>query len=97
MKNETPETIPPASKQHGLYNFSAILRNKCQVSINKNADLSDYVKKILGWPFFKLQEDARLAKNIWRVRSFLQKNLTGAGISIVEGAHRVLLTRKLMT
>jgi hypothetical protein len=58
--------------------------------------LRNYVKNILGWPFFELKEDTSLTINIWRVRSFLQ-TLTGVGISIVEGAHRVLLTTKLMT
>jgi hypothetical protein len=94
--NEMPETILPESKRHGLYDFEAILRNKERVCINSNKALSTYVTDILGWPFFHIQKTASLSKNIWRVRSFLQ-TLTGVGISIVEGAHRVVLTTKLMT
>jgi hypothetical protein len=46
--------------------------------------------------FFEIENDVKVNINIWRVRSFLQ-TLTGVGISIVEGAHRILLTTKLMT
>jgi hypothetical protein len=42
------------------------------------------------------QRGPKIAYKHWRVRSFL-RTLTGVGISIVEGAHRVLLTMKIMT
>jgi hypothetical protein len=94
--NETPLTIPAENKRHDLYDFGAILRNKGRVTITNNEELMAYVKDILGWSFFEIANDVKLSKNIWRVRSFLQ-TLTGVGISIVEGAHRIVLTTKLMT
>lgn len=94
--NEVPLTIPTKNKKHGLYDFGAILRNQGRVTITNNEELKNYLKDILGWPFFEIENDVKLNINIWKVRSFLQ-TLTGVGISIVEGAHRMLLTTKLMT
>jgi hypothetical protein len=94
--NETLLTIPTENKRHGLYDFGAILRNQGQVTITNNEELKNYVKDILGWSFFEFENDVKLFKNIRRVRSFLQ-TLTGVGLSIVEGAHRIVLTTKLIT
>jgi hypothetical protein len=58
--------------------------------------LRAYIHKNLDWTFFKVKTNLSVHKNIWRVRSFFQV-LTGVGISIVEGGHRMTLTAKLLT
>jgi hypothetical protein len=91
----------PTKKRNGseyseVYDYRTILNGQGPKTINNNDDLKTYVHNNLDWRFFKVKTDLSVHENIWRVRSFFQV-LTGVGISIVEGGHRMTLTAKLLT
>jgi hypothetical protein len=85
-----------ASEYSEAYDYRTILNGQEPKTINNNAELRAYVQNNLDWKFFKVNTKLTVHENIWRVRLFLQV-LTGVGISIVEGGHRMTLTAKLLT
>jgi hypothetical protein len=94
--NQSPMIINENCISHGVYDYHAILKNQGHLRITSNHDLALYVRNILRWKDFVVKETEPVQQNIWRVRSFLQ-TMTGIGISIVEGAHRLTLAAKLLT
>jgi hypothetical protein len=94
--NQTPMSINENCISHGVYDYHAILKNQGHLRITSNNDLALYVRNILRWKDFVVMQTEPVQQNIWRVRSFLQ-TMTGTGISIVEGAHRLTLAAKLLT
>jgi hypothetical protein len=95
--NKKPQQLSKDSRDKGLYDFSAILGdNANNTTMLNNQSLADSVRVVLHWTSFAANENLTLPQNIWRVRSFLQ-TLTGVGISVIEGAHRVTLATKLLT
>jgi hypothetical protein len=94
--NQTPKRINESCSTQGVYDYQAILRNQSDLKITDNRGLALYVRNTLQWRAFKVNQKLSVQQNIWRVRSFLQ-SMTGTGISIVEGAHRLTLAAKLLT
>jgi hypothetical protein len=94
--NQTPKRINDTCSKQGVYDYQAILTNQNDVKITDKNSLELYVRNILRWKAFKVNQKLTVQQNIWRVRSFLQ-SMTGTGISIVEGAHRMTLAAKLLT
>lgn len=94
--NTKPQQLTKDSKDQGLFDFTAILGDNANATMLSNQSLSEYVRVVLNWTCFAVKENLTLPQNIRRVRSFLQ-TLTGVGISVIEGAHRVTLATKLMT
>jgi hypothetical protein len=89
-------TINDNCISHGVYDYHAILKNQSHLRITSNKDLALYVRNILRWKDFVVKQTEPAQQNIWRVRLFLQ-TMTGTGISILEGAHRLTLAAKLLT
>jgi hypothetical protein len=94
--NETPRKLTKECEDRDVYDFRTILYGQEPKTITNNDDLRTYVCNTLDWKFFNISDTLTVYQNIWRIRSFLQI-LTGVGISIVEGAHRLILTAKLLT
>jgi hypothetical protein len=94
--NIRPLQMTNNCKEEGLYDFQTILDRTEPGLITDNAALQRYTTYILRWKSFSVKKELTLQQNIWRVRSFLQ-TMTGIGISIIEGAHRVTLAAKLLT
>jgi hypothetical protein len=94
--NQTPQKNNESCNARGVYDYQAILKNQSQLKIIDNKDLALYVRNNLRWKIFNVKPELTVQQNIWRVRSFLQ-TMTGTGISIIEGAHRLTLAAKLLT
>jgi hypothetical protein len=95
LLNVHPDKMTKDCREKGLFDFEAILNRKESTAIRTRKDLHEFVKKVLDWPFFELNQRS-FAHNVWRIRSFLQ-TMTGVGISMLEGSHRITIAAKLLT
>jgi hypothetical protein len=88
-----------SDKANGLSDFEAILTCNSDEPPRPGMtieDLTKFVNETLEWKFFSIKKDKSLSYNFMRVRSFLQV-MTGVGLAILEGSHRVTLACKLLT
>jgi hypothetical protein len=93
--------VKPGKLKEGLdgmciYDFSALLSEYSNVKLSTLQNLMDFVHDKLDWSFFQFREKEPYSYNLWRLRSFFQV-LTGVGVSVLEGSHRMTLAAKLLT
>jgi hypothetical protein len=81
---------------NGIYDFDALLGAYANESVNSLDDIEKFVKDKLKWDFFEFNKQDTVSFALWQLRSFFQV-LTGVGVSIMEGSHRMTLAAKLLT
>jgi hypothetical protein len=79
----------------GLFDYKRLFGKFRGTADSNNKGLWETLEYELKWPFFKIKDDLTIEENMSRVRSFFQA-LTGVGLSVVEGNHRMTLAGKLM-
>jgi hypothetical protein len=78
-----------------LFDYKTLFQKFRDEYDGSNKELEETLVDTLGWPFFKVKDDLPFRQNLRRVRSFFQ-TLTGVGLSVVEGNHRMTLAGKLI-
>lgn len=96
IMNLKTRQLPPDKEEKRLFDFKKLLAVDHDDKITSLKMLKKYVHGTMKWDFFQFKKDLPLACELWRVRSFFQV-LTGVGITVLEGSHRMTLAAKLMT
>ena len=96
IMNLKARKLPTDKQFKRLFDYKRLLAVEPDERITSLAMLQKFVHDKLRWDFFLFEEDLPLASQLWRVRSFFQV-LTGVGITVLEGSHRLTLASKLMT
>jgi hypothetical protein len=83
-------------KVGGFYDYHTLLGRYANEKVNTLDDFENFVHAKLKWEFFEINKEEPLSYAMWRLRSFFQV-LTGVGVSLLEGSHRLTLAAKLLT
>jgi hypothetical protein len=95
--NLKPKRLKKSTRTGGsLFDFKTLLTGHGNQPLNDMETIKDFINSKLNWPFFEINPVHSPAITLWRLRSFMQV-LTGVGIAVLEGSHRMTLAAKLLT